>query len=165
MENLKELSGTDGMYFVSSKGLIYRGTEDGLSPIPLFRTKTGFIIGNLYGLPNKRRVTFYLQSIVMSHFGEERDKTSWAITHINNDKSDNRVENLKWIPKSEIKRGNPESKPVEVYNPVTGTTSVYKTTTLAAKALGLNQVAIRDLCNGSKKMKRGRNKDLIFKRI
>jgi len=162
MENLKEYKGSGGKYIISDRGKIYRVRESGLKEVPLFVTSLGYVIGNLYGVGSKKRSSFYLQSEMMRHFGEMKDRKIYSIVHINGDKLDNRIENLKWMRSSEVKGS--KGQKIEVYNPLTGMTDIYDTLTQAASATGLNNTSIRDIIDGTKKLKRSKSKHLIFKR-
>lgn len=95
------------------------------------------------------------------------------VRHINQDRTDNRVENLKWVTREESindpltkanrmaaipQRVEKTSKPVLVYNEDLKLLSAFTSTAEAARQLGLSQGNIVNVCSGSLK----HYKHLIF---
>lgn len=98
--------------------------------------------------------------VLMHRYVWEKEKGSilcnWDLHHINLDKSDNRIENLECLPKSEhTKKYSPSNNQYGVGRrsvvmmAINGNeTRTFETTTIAAKELGINRTGINMAING-----------------
>ena len=75
---------------------------------------------------------------------------NYVCTHIDGDKSNNDISNLKWITRHEQRGGYEKRKPVWVDDSKTQRVTYYPTTTKAAHAIGTNQTHIRDHARNGK---------------
>lgn len=94
----KDIEGFEGKYAVSNlgnvKSLNYRhtGKEKILSP---FKTWKGYLRVNL--CRNGKRKNYAVHRLVLSTFNPVDDSESLQVNHIDEDKSNNRLENLEWM--------------------------------------------------------------------
>jgi len=95
-EEFVQVRGYDN-YFISNKGRCYN-------------TKTKKLVGAnkgdgyiLVGLSEKGKChkTYQMHTLVMEHFGPPKPEGNYEIDHINHKRDDNRIENLRWVSKSE----------------------------------------------------------------
>jgi hypothetical protein len=95
LENWKDIEGFEGIYQVSSLGNIRNYKKQILTPV---KTDDGYLRVHLRktGVSKNLRV----HRIVANHFIENPENKP-EVNHINGNKTDNRVENLEWVTKSE----------------------------------------------------------------
>jgi len=91
-----------------------------------------------------KRATVLIHQLVMEAWGVPRPRpfSEHVITHLDRNKKNNRLDNLRWIRKDEI-RAN-KSLPVRAIGIDEGDKILFRTTTDAAKYFRTNQVKIRD---------------------
>ena len=96
MKIWKDVAGYEGLYKVSSSGEIYSVlSQKVLKPI---KSSTGYYHVSLYS--NKKQKSFNVHTIVASAFLPEKEGCI-EINHIDGDKSNNSVDNLERVSKSE----------------------------------------------------------------
>ena len=100
MEQWKEVNGYEGLYEVSDQGNV-RNTRIGKILKPGKNKKTGYLYVNL--CKNNKRKNFYIHRLVAQAFIPNPDNKP-TVNHINEDKTDNSVENLEWATMSEQQR-------------------------------------------------------------
>jgi len=158
---LKEIAGSDGPFYISGDGKVFRKKDGALKEVPIQYLKTGYAIVNIKY--KERQGVIYLQSEVMKAFGKDMDKKEWNIVHIDGDKKNNTIENLKWVPIGEA-RGS-RAQRIEVYDTLTGETTTYDTLTSAAQAHRICNPMLKRVLDGEYSFVRSNNKNKTFKRI
>lgn len=100
----KDINGFEGVYIISNIGRIasLHGVRRGISDKPRIlkgcHSKNGYI---LVALHNKNKIQYEtIHRLVASHFIPNPDNKP-EIDHINTIRSDNRVDNLRWVTRSE----------------------------------------------------------------
>lgn len=160
-KEIKELKGFNGKYLISSDGKIFRIKKDGtIVDVKQFVTPAGYVIFNVYG--SGERKSLYLQREIVRHFGEERGDP-WVLTHIDGNKLNNSIENLKWIDKKDMRKKLGQK--IEVYNTETGEITIYDSLTKAASANKMSNTKLRDVIDGKYEFKRSSLKNYRFRRL
>ena len=105
----------------------------------------------LYDYPNNRRNGFLVHRLIAEYFIPNPDNLK-IVDHIDGDKSNNDITNLRWCNSSENKK-NWDSKrtnhnKVLQYNSTGGLIKTWDSTASAAKELNINAQSIRCCCSG-----------------
>lgn len=133
MEIWKDVVGFDGVYKVSNLGRVYSTLSNKvLKQMP---RRHGYLSVWLYGkggISGRNGKAYSVHRIVAEAFCEKRDGAN-EVNHLNEDKTDNRAENLEWCTHQEnmtrgtvVKRisdankNGKKAKPVYAYDKVTG---------------------------------------------
>lgn len=150
-KEIRHLKGFEGTHLISSDGKLFRKSRrtGDIVECPQFVTKPGYVIVNLQGQGDKTQRSYYFQKLMMENFDTIRDKEEWVITHIDGNKENNSIDNLKWIRREDMKTG-PRGDIIEVYDTSTGEVTEFPSITQAAQAFGTNTVSIRKLIAGGK---------------
>ena len=87
-------------YIVSKQGKIRRLMKDGTQiQVKIFTEKAGYEF--VYLWKNDIKKTFYIHRLVAKAWIPNKDKKKYQVDHINRIRSDNRVENLRWVTSQE----------------------------------------------------------------
>lgn len=148
------VSGYEELYLISNQGRVKNKKTSKLLKIRY--TKSGYARVNLS--KEGRLETFRVHRLVGTHF-LPNPKDLPEINHINEDKTDNRAENLEWCDKSyNVNFGTRTQRQREkVSKPVIQLTmngeevGRYDSTVQAGKETGLNHHRIADCCRGDRK--------------
>lgn len=147
----RDIAGWEGLYQVSSEGRVY-STRSGRCLKPATKDN-GYQFFGLYRRQNATRA--YVHRLVAAAFLPNPCGKS-EVNHKDGDKTNNALNNLEWVTPSENQRhsrrvlGNwtgPPKKPVLC----TDTGVVYQSAHDAARALGVSQGSISNVCNGKQK--------------
>ena len=95
----KDIDGYDGKYQVSDQGRVRNATDGKLFGCKKFN-KYGFVVIGLF--KNGRSDKYQLHRLVAKYFLPNHDKKE-LLMHIDGNKLNNKVENLKWVSKFEVK--------------------------------------------------------------
>lgn len=145
--NQKDIPGFEGLYAVTDDGRVWSYRRKIFLKPGLDRY--GYLIVNLYK-DKKGKTTLVHQLVAKAFIPNPENKPQ--INHINEIKTDNRVENLQWVTaKENVNHGtrnkrasNAASKPVYCVELDT----VYKNTAEAAKALRVSVTSVGYCCTG-----------------
>lgn len=154
----KEIPETNGFYTVSNQGRIaskhnrghidkssYIGAPDGFHLMKPCKDKYGYL--NIKIRVGDKTRCFFVHRLVMLAFV---GKSDLQVNHINEDKTDNRLENLEYVTNKQNSRYSFQ-KPVERYDLDTGEVrAVYSSLTAAAED-GYNMGDICLACKGKYK--------------
>jgi len=133
MEIWKDVVGFDGVYKVSNLGRVYSTlSKKVLKQMP---RRHGYLSVWLYGnggISGRNGKAYSVHRLVAEAFCEKRDGAN-EVNHLNEDKTDNRAENLEWCTHQENSKhgtrgarisarntNGKQSKPVYAYDKVTG---------------------------------------------
>ena len=99
MTEFKPVQGYEGLYSVSSDGVVYTHSRRKVKPGPLRQgtTKRGYKLVNL--LKNGKSTSFYVHRLVAKHFLDTPEKEQ--VNHKDCDKTNNKVDNLEWATNEE----------------------------------------------------------------
>lgn len=150
----KNIKGYEGLYQVSNlgrvKSLDYRHT--GKEKVLTVGIKDGYFIVNLW--KNRRGKTTKVHRLVAEAFLPNPENKP-HIDHVNTDRTDNRVENLRWCTIQE-NNNNPitrqkSGKPVIGVNKLTGEEVWFACSYEAQRVLGIGHSEITACCRGKRK--------------
>ena len=114
MEEWKPVLGFEGLYEVSNTGqvksLLRKVYNPGVLGTGCFRTvpekilKHNIMKGKHYVhlIKDEQHHSFMVQGLVMNAFGSDRPSEEYFIMHVDGDKGNNHIENLKWATRKEI---------------------------------------------------------------
>ena len=166
-ENWKDIEGYNGLYQISNlgrvKSLNYRNTgkEKILKPCKI---NNGYLLVAL--CKNGKSKHYLVHRLVAEHFITNPDNKS-CIDHINTDRTDNRVCNLRWVTHKEninnpltidkhLKKLKENfSKPILQLTLTGELVKKWYSAAEAAKELGINQNCICQCCKGKYKTANG----------
>jgi len=99
MAYFKPVQGYEGLYSISSEGVVYTHARRYVKPGPLKQTTTkrGYKMVGLY--KNGKGTSVYVHRLVAKHFLTTPEKEQ--VNHIDCNKTNNRVENLEWVTNEE----------------------------------------------------------------
>lgn len=140
MEKWKPVEGYYG-YEVSNLGKIRSFHKGGIKPVKTFiNSVTGYVICNIES-PGIKRITKTLHGLVARAFIENPHNYN-TIDHKNGDKTDNSVENLRYMPrKQNCQRST--SRPIELEDIETGEKRIFLNSREAGEYLGVHFNSIR----------------------
>jgi hypothetical protein len=144
----------------TKKGLIIKGREH----------KTGYYMFGAYEKEHKQKMFFVHRFVWECVNGEIQDK-NLVIDHINNDKKDNRIDNLQLITQQEnckksaktrdytfVGKNWSNKKNICATNKETGEKIYFKSLYQCSKELGINAGVISMCCQGLNGVKSGKSK-------
>ncbi|MDG1804547.1 HNH endonuclease [Flavicella sp.] len=104
-EDWKDLQLEEGLYTkkknrISNQGRVISVEENGKTHLLKTTPTNGYPMMNAYQKSNGKKSGRYVHKLVAQHFLERKEDEVYVI-HLNYDKLDNRVENLKWATKRE----------------------------------------------------------------
>lgn len=104
-EDWKDLQLEEGLYTkkknrISNQGRVISIDEDNNTQLLKLTPANGYPMLNAYQKKNGKKSGRYVHKLVAQHFLEKKEDEVFVI-HLNYDKLDNRVENLKWATKRE----------------------------------------------------------------
>lgn len=147
-ETWKDIPGYEGRYQVSSLG---RVRTDSGKIMSLELTQRGYFRVELWSDHSRKR--FKVHRLVAIVF-IPNPKNLPQVDHINGDKTDNRVENLRWV--SNIQNCGFNNKKKSSRRPVLiigrdGAKDVYPSISAAARAMGVSRYGVMAVLNGTQK--------------
>ena len=161
MELWKDIKGYDGRYQVSDMGRVRNASGQILTPKKHNRGYLHVVLFN----GGKEPKSFLVHRLVANEFLPKEDGRPF-VNHINEDRTDNRAENLEWCTQKENMRkhfsihkeennslGRPVSnlKLVEQVSPNGCTVKVWKFIAEIHRELGYNSTSIKECCEGKRK--------------
>ena len=133
-------------YSIDTDGVIYSKKD---KPLKYSINHNGYCIVNFY--VNHKRTGFSVHALVAATFIPNEDKEKNQVNHKNGIKTDNRVENLEWVTRSEneihkLKHGlsNVEWKGDIKIVFLDNTEKIYESTRICAKDLNTSHTNIRN---------------------
>ena len=128
-------------YEVSNLGNLRSFHTGSVKPVKKFiNAKTGYEIVHLSS-PGMKRITKNVHPLVANAFIENPNNYS-SVDHKNENKLDNSVSNLRYMPKKENCQRS-TSRPIELENIITGEKRYFISSSVAGEYLGVNANAIR----------------------
>jgi len=144
-KDAKWIPGYENMYKITPYGVVY--SYKGNDKRPKERaTQVQMYDYDIINLSKKGKpTTFLIHQLVMNTFGPARPypPNSYVITHIDRNKKNNHISNLKWILKKDVKTG--KSLPVQATGVDEGDIISFRAVTFAAKYFKTNQQKIRNV--------------------
>lgn len=167
-ETWKTIPGFEGYYEVSNLGRVRslnrtvtssRGKQyikRGRIRKPILNDTTGYYAVVLCGEKTKKTMTVH-RLVAMSFL--ENPQNYNCVNHKNENKRDNRVENLEWCSKAYNNnfgsRKTASDKPVVAKHMITGERAVFQNARMAAKKTGANYKNISACCRGKRRQAAG----------
>lgn len=161
MEIWKNIDGYNGLYQISNLGRV-KSLGNGNSNNSKERIlKPGITRGDYLQVnlsKDGKRKHYYIHRLVASAFIDNPDNLL-EVNHINEDKADNRVNNLEWCDRayncnygSRIERiATIRKKPIYSVNKTTNEITYYQSATDAERLTNINNAHIWSCCNGKRK--------------
>ena len=99
MAYFKPVQGYEGLYSISSEGVVYTHARRYVKPGPLKQgtTKRGYKMVTLF--KNSKGTSVYVHRLVAKHFLTDSEKEQ--VNHKDCDKTNNKVDNLEWVTNEE----------------------------------------------------------------
>ncbi len=99
-EKWKQLIDTGlSCYYVSTDGMVYNSKKGKMVSV-ILNKKTGYCSVSLWDYKNKRKINKYIHRLVAEIFIPNPDKKAF-VDHIDTNKNNNSVENLRWVTQKE----------------------------------------------------------------
>jgi len=135
------IPGYEDQYKITDTGVVWSYKRDKPKKRALQTQMYDYDIINLSG--DGKQTTFLVHQLVMITFGPPRPfpYKHYVITHLDKDKKNNNISNLKWILKINVKTG--KANPVRATGIDDGDVIAFRTMTLCAKRFSCNQPRIR----------------------
>ena len=86
-------------YYVSTDGMVYNSKKGKMVSV-ILNKKTGYYSVSLWNYKNKRKINKYIHRLVAEIFIPNPDKKAF-VDHIDTNKNNNSVENLRWVTQKE----------------------------------------------------------------
>lgn len=157
-ERALPVDGFPGLILTES-GKAYRQKGDNFFPVRISRTN-GYSTITYYHKEGTK--CFYLPSKMAETFGKEKPGPGYFINHLDGDRDNCSIENLRWIRRLPHQTGR-KAVPVIVTNTKTGTWSYYRTISLASKATGISFRFIKLCLEGKYQLRK--KSHLKFKKL
>lgn len=143
-EELRTIPGYED-YKVSRDGTIYNYKYNKRLKMRTFPQMVDYEIINLS--KDGKRTTFLVHQLVMLSWGPKRPfpPKDYVITHIDFNKKNNHIDNLKWIRKIDVRKRT--AKPVKAIGVDEGDVIYFRTLTDACKRFHTGQQKIRNAIN------------------
>lgn len=138
-------------YIISDNGDIYSFKHLDPTRIKPFPQATDYLYINLYNDEEKLKKTLLVHKIVMDLFGPPSPGKDYVITHIDKDKSNNHISNLRWIHKSLIHQD--KAIPIKATNVETSNIKIFRTLTHASTYFETYNAKIKDLIRTNNQFK------------
>lgn len=147
MENWKDIDGYNGLYQVSDLGRVFSVQRNKI--LKPCKNKAGYLVVNLW--KNRVQKTYNVHSLVANAF---LDKTGEEINHKDEDKTNNRADNLEWCNrKYNINYGTGRERAgISIGKPVVlEGILLFHSAREASKFTGIQQSGITHCCKGTVK--------------
>ena len=146
MEVWKDIYGSDGLYQISNLGRVRNVKKNWICRLEV--TQRGYCRVDLHY--DSKRHHKRVHRLVAEHFIPNPGNLP-QVDHINGDRQDNRVENLRCasnITNSGNARASSSRKPVAIIAPDGSIRETFTSETKASKFLGVNRTSVSGVCNG-----------------
>ena len=155
MEEWKEISGTAGMYEISSYGRLWSNITHKF--LKTYVNSDGYLLATfpINGVKKRRTMHRLVAEAFIPNPGEKPQ-----INHIDANRTNNRIDNLEWCTPSEntlhsFKIGTSKRYPHHEKAVVRSDGKRYNSMCEAARDINVPYSYIRDVCNGTQKTTRG----------
>lgn len=142
-------------YFITEDAKIFSTFKGGLKELKPYKSRDGYLLIRLFK-ESKQGKMFSLHRLVVESFIGNKPGELYQIDHIDNDKSNNSVSNLRWITQKEnlLKKYNEDGYKIHFAIPTIQKTmdgtfiKMYPSALDAAKELGFDSSCISKVCKG-----------------
>lgn len=149
---MKDIRGYEGQYAVTDDGKVWSYKSKRF--LSLHTERKGYIRVSLSSCGEKK--TYRVHRLVLETFKPIPDMKRLQVNHINENKADNRLENLEWVTAQEntnhsihkLKHKRGKIKRIEQYSLDDEFIAVYPSQSEAARQLGINRHSISDCLRG-----------------
>lgn len=142
-------------YFVTEEGKIFSTFKGSCKELKPYKSRDGYLLIRLFK-ESKQWKMFSLHYLVAESFIGTKPGESYQIDHIDNNKLNNHVSNLRWITQKQnlLKKYNEDGHKIHFAKPTIQKTidgifvKMYPSALDAAKELGFDSSCISKVCNG-----------------
>lgn len=154
----KDVAGYENLYRVSNMGRI-ASIRYGFKVMALVRNPTGYL---QIGFRVNNKITRKLVHVIVADAFLEKCENCTQVDHINNVKYDNRVENLKWISRSDNMKNNysrgtttieklkSKGKKIELFDRHGNSMGIFPNIRVAAEFIGVNHGNLSAIASNKK---------------
>ena len=145
---IREVVGYEGLYAVDNEGNVFRVKKDGLKLLKPGKDTNGYLQAHLckFGKKNKKLV----HRLVLEAFSPNENSDKLTVNHKDEDKSNNRLENLEWLSLADNIRYS-RAKPIVQLDKNYNLIGVYESSRIAQEKTGCDQSSIIKCLKGKYK--------------
>ena len=145
---IREVVGYENLYMVDTEGNVFRVTKNGLKLLKKNKTEKGYLYVDLIKFGERKHKKIH--RLVLEAFLPNENSDKLTVNHKDEDKTNNRLENLEWLSLADNIRYS-QAKPIVQLDKNYNLIGVYESSRIAQEKTGCDQSSIIKCIKGKAK--------------